>query len=277
MGKLPVLATVARSYGFARGNLPAIGLLARRWAIAAAIAFALSWLLVRQAFQADAEPGFEPATLNDRVAAMTSLSVLIALVATYVIVVRWHRILIQGLSPAETQRHALSGGMLYFARGFLLGGIGLIIGIAGLFPAALMRGLALPEEAKPIVVGLSFGSAAVAALLVVSRLSLVLPAGAVGDFAMTFRRSWILTRGNSWRIFLGSLLASGPAIAVNLALNGLLEQTTRGPNDAVALTIGIAFSIILTVIAAVIQASFLSYTYLHFTRSGEVPRAAGPE
>ncbi len=89
--------------------------------------------------------------------------------------------------------------------------------VGGLLPISLTRDWIVGDAARWWFALGCVVSASAAALLVVSRLSLVLPAGA------TFGRPWALTRGNALRILAGSALSSGPVFVVDIVLNAFLE------------------------------------------------------
>jgi hypothetical protein len=109
---------------------------------------------------------------------------------------------------------------------------------------------------------------AVVAYATVLRLSLLLPARAVGDLGLTFKETWIRTRGNTWRIFWGivvcailpvlaaqvvffSLVGFGPGMSVNEAFVGRM---------AVATTILSFYHLLILPIGI----GFLSLSYWHF-------------
>jgi hypothetical protein len=61
------------------------------------------------------------------------------------------------------------------------------------------------------------------AFAVFLRLSLLLPARAVGDLALTFKETWKRTGGNTWRMFWGiAACALLPALTAEIALFGFL-------------------------------------------------------
>jgi len=163
--------------------------------------------------------------------------------------------------PAETRRGATGAALLYFGRSLLLtaGGFAIAI-ICGLLPISLTRDLIDGDVRWWVALFCILGGIA-AAIIVVGRLSLVLPAGAVGDYGVTLRRAWALTRGNSFRMFAGTVLSSGPVFLVNVVSNGLLEALSTAPASVPSLLAALTLSILLFVLAAVVQASFLSYAY----------------
>jgi hypothetical protein len=261
--KLPVWATVRATYGSVKEHAEALALLSRGTAATALAATVLSYAAV-QLILTDERRGEEFLSLpiGERLAAYTSLPVLIVSVGVFIIIVRWHRMIVRDMTPGETRRWARRAALLYFARGLLLGAIGGAIGIVcGLLPVALMRGLPIPDDVGRWLTVASIVGAVLAALLIVGRLSLILPAGAVGDYHVTMRRAWQMSRGNSWRILAGSALASGPVIVVDVLINGFVEALPSMSGNIASLLAMLTLSLLLFVLTAIVQASFLSYAY----------------
>lgn len=256
--KLPVQSTVRQAYAATREQLHVLAQIAQRWGLAAGIGLALSaWLA--STLPRDRIP------VAERAATFTALPVLILALGAYVIIVRWHRLLVQNLSVEQTAREAFGGGLLYLARATYLTVIGLSVAVAGsLLPITLTRNL-LDGDARRIFAVSITALAVMAALALLARLSLILPAGAVGDYSITLWRSWSLTRGNTLRMLAGSALASGPAILTDFAINASTRAAETVARDVTAIGILTIVSFILAIVAGVIQAGFLSYAYLFFT------------
>jgi hypothetical protein len=75
------------------------------------------------------------------------------------------------------------------------------------------------------------------------------------------RRAWQMSRGNSWRILAGSALASGPVIVVDVLINGFVEALPSMSGNIASLLAMLTLSLLLFVLTAIVQASFLSYAY----------------
>jgi hypothetical protein len=204
MPKLPVLPTVGKAYRFVFGNFQLLGESGARWAVAAGIAFVVSHLLVRLPSD-DHMPPFDELPAGARVAEVTGLSVSIIILAMYFIVVRWHRTLILDIAPALKKSTATGRAILYMARSTFLGMASMAFFVLmALLPIPLLRALSFPIELMPAVFSIYIPATFVATLLIIGRFCLVLPGGAIGHFAMTLRKSWQHTRGNGWRILLGT-------------------------------------------------------------------------
>lgn len=267
--KLPVWATVRATYRSVTEHIGALVLVSRGTATAAVIAAVLSYgavqLVLTDERRADE---FLNMPAGERVAAYTSLAMLVVLFGLFVIVVRWHRMIVHDMAPDATRPRATRAALLYFARALLLGAIGGAIGIVcGLLPVTLMRRLPIPDDVGGWLTVASIMGGILAALLAVGRLSLILPAGAVGDYHVTMRRAWQMSRGNSWRILAGSVLASGPVFVVNIVLNGFIEALPSMSASVPSLLAMLTLSLVLFVVTAVVQASFLSYVYRYFVET----------
>jgi hypothetical protein len=106
----------------------------------------------------------------------------------------------------------------------------------------------------------------VAAIGVFLRLSLLLPARAVGDVNLTFKETWKRTRGNTWRLFWGTVACAWlPILVAQIVLFGFLSP---GMSTVEAFAIRMAvIGPVLTVyhlLILPISIGFLSYSYLHF-------------
>jgi hypothetical protein len=269
--KLPVWATVRATYRSVKEHAGELALLSRGTGTAALAAVVLSYGAV-QLVLTDERRGAEFLALpaGERLAAYTSLPVLIVSIGVFIIIVRWHRMIVRDMTPGETRRWARRAALLYFARGLLLGALGAAIGIVcGLLPVTLSRGVAIPDDVRWWMTVTSIAGAVLAALLVVGRLSLILPAGAVGDYHVTMRRAWQMSRGNTWRILAGSVLASGPVIIVDVLINGILEALPSMSGSVASLLAMLTLSLVLFVLTAIVQASFLSYAYRHLAGVGD--------
>jgi hypothetical protein len=261
--KLPVWATVRATYRSVKEHAEALVLVSRGTATAAVVAVVLSYgavqLVLTDERRADE---FLNMPAGERVAAYTSLAMLVVLFGLFVIVVRWHRMIVRDIAPDATRPRATRAAMLYFARSLLLGAIGGAIGIVcGLLPVTLMRRLPIPDDVGGWLTVASIVCGVLAALLTVGRLSLILPAGAIGDYHVTMRRAWQMSSGNSWRILTGSVLASGPVFVANVVLNGLIDALPSMSTSVPSLLAMLTLSLLLFVVTAVVQASFLSYAY----------------
>lgn len=202
--KLPVLPTVRNSYRSLFVQAEAVGEISRFWAALALGAFALSSLLIgwRPPTDAELSAPAERLSSGERVEALTALSEFAVGIGIFAILVRWHRIIIRNTAPAETRKGVFGGGVLYFVRSIFLTCTGAIVFVVGgLLPSTLSRQLPLSADQRWYFAAVTILAALIAAVMLVGRWSLILPAAALGDHSVNLRRSWALTHGNSWRIF----------------------------------------------------------------------------
>lgn len=124
--------------------------------------------------------------------------------------------------------------------------------------------------AAALVVGAGIGAAligalvipfVVLALVVMFRASLVLPAAAVGDRDMSLRRSWRLTRGNTWRLLGLQLLLL--AIPLGLSVLAALIGMSLGDTQ-VSLWLQVAADTVIGWVFTLVGLAILSLLYAWF-------------
>src|SRR5262249_4518564 len=96
-------------------------------------------------------------------------------------------------------------------------------------PIAIVNSLLAGDSADPITIGTSLRIILLAlgiAIFVLPRLSLILPAIALGE-SLSLTAAWHLTRGSTWRLAMATLLCSLP-LALGFAL--LFWFLTDGSN-----------------------------------------------
>jgi hypothetical protein len=140
-----------------------------------------------------------------------------------------------------------------------------------------------------VIISILFIPATMLYAVVGAKLLLVLPGTAVTDDAMTLRRSWELTRGNTWRLIAAILLlgiivlmgflvllavasaAGVPAVGIytgplgwNLSYEG--ESAASSVGTTASLFVVQLLATMLSYIGAVLFAALLSLAYLHLAR-----------
>jgi hypothetical protein len=105
-----------------------------------------------------------------------------------------------------------------------------------------------------------------AAFAVMLRLSLLLPARAVGDLGLTFKETWNRTRGNTWRIFWGIAACTMlPMLAAQIALLGfLMPGIFAGEAFVGRMAVTSTIFIVYYLLILPIGIGFLSHSYWHF-------------
>jgi hypothetical protein len=205
--KLPLWKTIRLSYSSYFLNFPDVLRISWLWlAVVAPLMGIMSWL--QFSLMADVIASMKrgtPASKPIETTALSNVANLVFIFAGVSIAVAWHRRIVLGEHPG------FSGSNLATKSLWRYLGMGIAIGLIVLLPALLLS-LPMFVLLSPVVAG---GAPRfpmlipvifliyLAAFAVFLRLSLLLPARAVGDLALTFKETWKRTRGNTWRMFWG--------------------------------------------------------------------------
>lgn len=254
--KLPLLATIAGAYRTTFAQLGAFGLVAAVWGALVFVAlFAVHWLV----WSPPEKFGVGSAVLQF---ATILPSALIGASAAVV----WHRFVLRD--------EAVSVGRALRVDGTVLRYMGLVLALllVSIFAGSLLVGAIMilipalslnvePSFFEPPLAG-SLGLAALCLVLapialVAVRLMLRLPAIAVGDSGVTQRDVWRTTRGNSWRLYLGSLATIAPT-QVGMLVGDL------GAEDRLTASLSSAAVELIWLVAGLIFVTFMSLAYRHF-------------
>jgi hypothetical protein len=137
------------------------------------------------------------------------------------------------------------------------------------FAATLGLGLTLPDPAgegtfsmQPAGI-LVCGAAFVLGVVLILRLILILPAISVDDHAMTFARSWQVTRGHGLRMA-GALLLLTAGLALFGAVMALVVAALEAAGDGslVAPVLGLILQAVVNLVATVAAASLIARAYM---------------
>jgi len=214
---------------------------------------------------------------------------LVLILATVSIAVAWHRRVILGEQPAFGGLNFASRSFWrYIGIGLAIGGLAFLPMFSVLVPVFIILANAA-KGYKGVLAGVVFLlaiAAYVAAIAIVLRLSMLLPARAAG-VDLSFAQSWSRTRGNCWRIFWGGAICTlAPMMVAEIALLpfGFPDPKTMiaaGPNAIPAFFASGDFALGMTAISTVFTAyylltlpigiGFLSYSYRHFFREAISP------
>ncbi len=216
---------------------------------------------------------------------LSTLTYLIMTFATASIAVAWHRRIILD------ERPGLSGGNIVTSALWRYAGVGIVLGVICFLPIVFA---AVPftfvVSAVQGVAGQQLNGAAIvaivlfvivcypAALAVVLRLSVLLPAQAVGDTALGFRQAWRRTRGNIWRMFWGLVACCLPPLIVleiisaivmaAIGFSRFVPASGQFAVPAVGFTIMSTLMFVLSLLIVPIYIGFLSHSYRHFFQGG---------
>jgi hypothetical protein len=197
---IAVRPLVRDSYRFVFGHLPLLLRLGWVWLLLAwLVGAALEWLM-------NVESGRD-------------LAELVALPLLVAFAVAWHRASLVADSGKRGQFAHFGRRELRYL-GMLLGLLAalLLILILGGILYLLASGGPAEAAAKGPALRWLMGGLLLAGLFFGVRFILVFPAIAVGDGAMTLKRSWQMTRGNGWRLFLAFLATCLPLMLLKYAV-----------------------------------------------------------
>jgi hypothetical protein len=213
MGKIPILGTVSRAYGFLLGE---IGTIVRLTWAPLLLGAGLSYLYGGEALDAAIAAGNDPSRALAQAPAQVVIGT-VAFVTGVIATVALLRVTIFGdrkpglfvylwLGAAELRLLVVT---ILLVVAFIAAGIG--VGLVFALLAALTA--AMPVFSVVLMLGL--GALIVAAIWVPIRLSLIAPV-VVAENSLGVERSWELTKGNALRMLAVLLLTFVPYVIVSL-------------------------------------------------------------
>jgi len=177
----------------------------------------------------------------------------------------WHRFVLREERRAVPGLNTLARYLVLAIVAALAGGAIVVIGTPAV--AVLLR--RLDDRVGAAVMTAVIILLAIAGTAVTLRLSLILPAVAIGDRSMGFRRSWAATRGSTIPILIGGIVVQIPPLfgigPLSWALQHLGGASRGSGPGAGALVFGIAGYLLLLLLSALstaLFAGFLSELYL---------------
>lgn len=233
-----------------------------------------SWAAMAMAM-ANLKPGLPPQVSKSAdMAVLLNFVNVLMLLAGVSIAVAWHRLMILDEPPSLSASNVATKNLWRYV------GAAITIFLVNFLPAAVVMFPALyfllPSEAGttapppgffaaiPLMLVLGAVGAAVAL-----RLSLLLPARAIGDLSLTFKQTWRRTRGNTWRLFWGIVITTMPPLLLAqigfLTTIGIPSPAKFGSENFVAqmTSASTIFSVYYLLIVP-IGIGFLSHAYRHF-------------
>lgn len=262
--KLPLWATVAQSYRLAGQHRGALWHMAWPWLlITAAVMGAFYWW----------DWAASQALLEQETLAFRWQDGFIALVPVLLaapLAVGCHRLVLKGETPAPGLYLRLDGLVARYA--LWLGGLTLF-SAASFLPFSLIPDDVEDNETREALLGMAvLGSLAlvIVAVLIYTRLSLILPARALEHVHVTAGGIWRGTGGNVLRLLVGGLLAVLPPMLLGIPMLYGIEAGTGRWDSVIA---NLVFDL-LFVLGGVIGVIFLSLAYRHLF--GPSAPASGP-
>lgn len=279
--KLPLVATVKAAYALTWANLRSFGTVAMVWGpVVFVVMFAIHWLLWPY--------GQGDPSLSAMIGSTMPVMLVSALVGATA-AVAWHRLVLadNAIRPDQVLRYDRT--VIYYA-GWVLGlvVIGFLIflavpliavGLAEFLPSNSPEspavadstdqtsGQTLPDWAASLIIivgAILFGPFAYPAI----RLMPILPAIAIGA-PHGAGAVWRATRGQFWRLYLGTLLAALPALVPYFFIFDFKDRTA---NSLWAAALEVSW-----LVCGLVFVTFLSLAYRHFfpagAAGGHTPRA----
>ena len=206
--KLPVWQTVRASYAIVGRNLRQLVRICWVWVLIMVPVYgALDWL-------AGTWPGDSAAQAARGIAAALPSPVDTPFLAS--IAVAWHRLILRGEQVRQVAYIRLDGIVrryALYALAFLLLERGALLVSAFLAEYLAIEADLIELLAAPAATGATMG----VGLLVLPRLSLVLPALALGE-RLSLRHAWRITRGNTLRLGAATALCMLPAVTLAMLI-----------------------------------------------------------
>lgn len=195
-----------------------------------------------------------------------------------IIAVAWHRLMLRDEPLGAGGELPLDGFVWRYTRLALI--LTLCMMLVGLGPSLAISRLMPPGEVPTAgesgtLAGLSLLAlvALVVSLVVFVRLSLLLPALAIGR-NLTIREVWSGTRGSFWRLLLGALITTVPPALTLMILGVALVSVNPGLSAAWSAAIDTVLTM-LNVLASVTSLGFLSLAYRHLFEPPPFPTGVG--
>jgi hypothetical protein len=182
------------------------------------------------------------------------------------IAVAWHRLLLR-------DEHVGSG--TYLRLDGIVIGYAVLLFLLGLLPSVPHFLEQILEINKSItarglaVVSILLSIVSIVAVLIAARLSVILPARALGLEQITPGRVWAATNKNSWRLFWGYLLT---AVVVGFATGMLLFLQSWFGSSRMTFTLLWTALTFIWVLGGMVGVGFLSLAYRHFFESERAAR-----
>lgn len=275
--KLPVWDAVSLAYSTYFRHFPDALRASWLWLlVVAALTAMASWQ--QWSWMAAAIANMKPGVLP-RVPKSTEMEVLLnldnvlLLLAGVSIAVAWHRLMILHERPGLSGSNLASKNLWrYIAVGLALFLVMLLPVAAVMFPAFYFlfptTAGAPPPSGSFLFIPLIFVIYAIF-MAVALRLTLLLPARAIGNSVLTIRQTWNRTRGNTWRLFWGVTLTTAPPLLIAqivfvLGIGPPRPNIVGGEDFVAQMTAASTVGVIYYLLIVPIGIGFLSHAYRHF-------------
>ena len=269
MRKLPVFKALGHAFRSTTDNIGFAFHISWPWVlILLPFNVATNLYLVMNGLQTGSEPN--PEMLGKFFAVITPL-VLASIVAYASIAVNWHRYVLLDEIARGWQRLRIDsltwryiGNFILIILVLIVGGIavGLALGIGGFLANAI-----LGETVAAILLIPALAALYVFAFVAAYRLSVKLPAVALGRSDFSLRNAWEETKGNSWRL-LGLLILF--FLCLMLVAVGMFAITYAfGLLGTVGLSLAVAIQVMVNWVATILGVTLLTSLYGFFVEGRE--------
>jgi hypothetical protein len=224
---------------------------------------------------ANLEPGHPPQMPKPtEMAVLLSLDNIGLLLAGVSIAVAWHRLMILDERPGFSGSNVATKNLWrYVAMAIAIFLIDFLPAAVVMLPLFYFLG-PLKAGGNPPPPGFFAAIPLVLVLCAVGiavafRLSLLLPAQAIGNSSITFKQTWRRTRGNTWRLFWGIVLTTIPPlllmqIAFLTTMGTAIPANLASAEFVTRMTVTSTVSVIYYLLILPIGIGFLSHAYRHF-------------
>ena len=278
--KLPLGRTIGRAYSSYFANFIDVLRIEWLWLIVVGPLTGFgSWLQL--SWMASVLPGLRPGESPGSLRAPFEISVLnnaatiTLLLAGVCIAVAWHRRLLLDEAPGFSGSNVATGHVWrYIGMAMLIVLItawpAVLIFIAMYFMSPFNTGVPQPPSSQLFYIILAALILFCVGMVVAQRLSILLPARAIGDMNFTMKQAWARTRGNTWRIFWGYFVCTLPPMILAQVIwlismaSTLPGRPAFGPTFVRLMTIFGALMSVYYLLILPLAIGFLSHAYRHF-------------
>jgi hypothetical protein len=274
--KLPFWDTVSLSYSTYFANFIDVLRASWLWMIVAAVftyfASLQQWTWMASAM-ANIKPGLPPHAVRPLdMALFIETDNVLVLLAGVSIAVAWHRLMILGEHPGFSGSNLVTKNLWCY----ILYAIALLLIMASpllviMLPFAYLLIPTTSVSTPPagfFIVGLFAYVLCIVTSVIAIRLSLLLPAQAVGNTNVTFGQAWARSRGNFWRLAWGYAFTTTPMLFVMqiamLAIVGFPRAAFGGEGFVARMTAMSTVMMVYYLLITPIGIGFLSHAYRHF-------------
>lgn len=264
--KLPLWRTIGQAYAVWARNFPELVRACWLWMLLMApiLGAWLWWQEPRIVEMMQAARSGQPfADPNPSLTMVTQIvGQLVTLPALASVAVAWHRLLLRDEHP---------GSGLYLRLDRVVAGYAILafwIGLITLAPSYVSTMFqiatgtsATMQDAAALVVQTLAGLVSIIAFFVVARLSLALPALALGRDDVTLGTAWRVSKRNTWRMFWAYFFCILPWVMI---VGGLSYWMFRPDHDRIVVTLTWLMTSLLWIPVGMISVGMLSLAYRHF-------------